>query len=312
VVYWDVDGRKDLLVGGTDGTVMIYLNVGTDEAPVFDGGTRLQVGPSGDKSDIDVGSRATPVPIDWNSDGKKDLVVGALDGKVRVFLNEGTHDSPDFRTMQFVQDDGVDLVVPTWRSSPDVADLTGDSRKDLLTGDTAGQLLFYENTGSDASPSFSGYVLVESDGVPIDLPLSPRSRPFLCEWTDDGVPDVLLGAGDGLVRLYRGVHPAVDAVVEESPRPAGGPRLLPAFPNPFRGGTTLPVALTGSDHVVLSVYDPAGRRVIRILDRKLGEGVHRVPWDGRDDRGRPVPSGVYFVRMVAERSTEGRTLVLRR
>ena len=40
---------------------------------------------------------------------------------------------------------------------------------------------------------------------PIDLAGSPRSRPFVCDWNEDGYPDVLIGAGDGLVRLYEGV-----------------------------------------------------------------------------------------------------------
>lgn len=47
VVYWDADTRKDLLVGQADGTVKIFLNVGTDTAPNFDGGTFLQVGQPG-------------------------------------------------------------------------------------------------------------------------------------------------------------------------------------------------------------------------------------------------------------------------
>ena len=156
VVHWDEDGRKDLLIGRSDGLVMVYLNVGTDAAPHFDRGARLQVGPAGSKTDIDVGSRAVPNAVDWNDDGRTDLVVGAIDGKLRLYLNEGTNAAPDFRTEQLVQDDGGDLAVPTSRSSPHVVDLTHDGRKDILAGNTEGQLLLYENTGSDELPSFSG------------------------------------------------------------------------------------------------------------------------------------------------------------
>ena len=80
VVYWDADARKDLLVGQAVGTVKVFLNVGTDTDPNFDGGTFLQVGQPGAKTIIDVGYRATPSVVDWNNDEKKDLVVGALDG----------------------------------------------------------------------------------------------------------------------------------------------------------------------------------------------------------------------------------------
>ena len=205
VVYWDADARKDLLVGQADGKVKIFLNIGTDENPTFDAGTFLQVGPAGSKTNIGVGARATPSAVDWNSNGKKDLVVGALDAKIHLFINEGTDAAPDFRVQTFAQANGSDLLVSAGRSSPDVLDLDGDGKKDILTGNTNGQLFFYSNTGSDAEPNFAGYESVESDGVPIDLAGTPRSRPFVCDWTCDGYPDVLIGAGDSKVHLYQSI-----------------------------------------------------------------------------------------------------------
>jgi hypothetical protein len=97
------------------------------------------------------------------------------------------------------------------RSSPVILDLDADGKKDLFTGNTNGQLLFYSNVGTDTKPSFSSYSRVEAGGIPIDLPGSPRSRPSVCYWTGDGhfgpidgYLDVLIGASDGKVHLYRG------------------------------------------------------------------------------------------------------------
>jgi hypothetical protein len=202
VVYWDADSRKDLLVGQTDGLLNLFLNNGTDAAPQFDGGRFLQVGEPGHKVDIDVGNRATAVVSDWNSDGRKDLVVGDRAGLVTVFLNEGTDTEPDFRAGFFVESFGEDLIVPSQLSSPTVADVTGDGNKDLVLGNTDGQLLLYENTGTDQAPAFEGWVSITSEGVPIDL-LGTRSRPSLCDWNDSGQLDVLVGSSDGTVRLYR-------------------------------------------------------------------------------------------------------------
>jgi len=212
VVYWDADTNKDLLIGQADGYVKIFLNIGTDEKPNFDGGHYIQAGKPGSKKNINVGNRATPSLVDWNNDGLRDMVVGAYDARIYIFINEGTDTEPNFFIQTFAQEDGSDLIVPGRRASPVILDLDGDGRKDILTGNTNGQLLFYGNVGTDEEPNFSGYSLVKSEGVPIDLAGSPRSRPFVCYWTGDGhfgpidaYPDVLIGAGDGKVHLYRTV-----------------------------------------------------------------------------------------------------------
>jgi len=214
VVYWDADDLKDLLVGQSAGTLKLFLNINTDSDPSFDGGTLLQVGPLGSKVNIEVGGRPTPTVIDWNNDDKKDLVLGAIDGKIHIFLNEGTDTEPDFIDKIFAQDGDIDLVVPSFRSSPVIFDADNDGKKDLIVGNTNGELLLYSNVGSDADPSFSGFVPVESTGVPIVLVGTPRSRPYVCYWTGDGhfgpkdvYPDVLIGAYDGNVHLYQGIIP---------------------------------------------------------------------------------------------------------
>jgi choice-of-anchor B domain-containing protein len=82
------------------------------------------------------------------------------------------------------------------------------------------------------------------------------------------------------------------------------------FPNPFNPSTRIPFELTNGGRVTLEVYDVAGRRVRAVLDRPLPAGLHEAEWDGRDDDGRGVASGVYFYRMQAGNRTETRRMVL--
>lgn len=209
VVFWDADDRKDLLVGQADGTVKIFLNTGTDSEPVFESGQLIAAGPAG--VPLDVGTRATPTFVDWNNDNLKDLVIGEVYGRILVYLNCGCNGGgpPSFCHADSsgisVQEDGLDMVVLPGRSSPVIMDLDGDGKKDILTGSKEGQLLFYSNVGTDEAPTFSGFSLVTANGAPIDLPSEARSRPFICDWTGDGYPDVLMGYGDGRVHLYQSV-----------------------------------------------------------------------------------------------------------
>ena len=73
-----------------------------------------------------------------------------------------------------------------------------------------------------------------------------------------------------------------------------------AAPNPFNPSTTMRWSLLAGGHVRLSVFDARGRRVRRLIDGlHTGPSWYTTVWDGRDDTGTSVPSGVYFARFDA-------------
>lgn len=202
VFDWNQDGLKDLVLGLADGAVHVALNENTNENPNFAAPEPVQVGEAGSKTDIDVGKRATLDVVDWNDDGRYDLVLGDLAGNVRVLLNEADSGPADFRSETMILDAAGGQGVPTGRASVAVADLNGDGRKDLVVGNTEGQLLFYANVGNDAEPEFAGFEAIRADGTVVDLDGQPRSRLFVGDANGDGRSDLLVGAKDGLVRLY--------------------------------------------------------------------------------------------------------------
>ena len=71
-------------------------------------------------------------------------------------------------------------------------------------------------------------------------------------------------------------------------------------PNPFNPMTRVSYASPTESRVRLAVYNVAGRHVRTLVDGEVGPGYHVAVWDGRDDRGVEVGSGVYFCRMEAE------------
>lgn len=72
-----------------------------------------------------------------------------------------------------------------------------------------------------------------------------------------------------------------------------------AFPNPFRAATRIAYKLERAASVSVVVYDVAGRPVRKVHERHEPSGDHDVMWDGLNDRRRPAPAGVYFVRVLA-------------
>jgi hypothetical protein len=88
--------------------------------------------------------------------------------------------------------------------------------------------------------------------------------------------------------------------------------LTQNYPNPFNPSTRIPYTLERPAQVTLTIYDVSGRRVRTLVDRVDGAGRHEREWDGRDDTGNEVASGVYFIRLtVAERAFTTRAVLLR-
>jgi hypothetical protein len=106
------------------------------------------------------------------------------------------------------------------------------------------------------------------------------------------------------------VRRSVIAVREEST--ALGVRLLPGLPNPFTHKTSLRFAFAEPAHVRLAIYDPRGRRVVTLVDGRIGAGSRIVTWDGRDEHGVRLGSGLYFYRLETENIFLSRKLVLLR
>ncbi len=106
--------------------------------------------------------------------------------------------------------------------------------------------------------------------------------------------------------------------VEEGPELAGGPAtpLLAAnWPNPFNASTLIRVTIPSGGRATsarLAVYDRRGRLVRLLFAGQAAPGHYLARWDGRDEGGRPAPSGIYFYRFTSgDQMVEGRMSLLR-
>jgi hypothetical protein len=75
-------------------------------------------------------------------------------------------------------------------------------------------------------------------------------------------------------------------------------RLYQNYPNPFNPETLFKYQISRAGSVGLTVFDVAGRQVVRLVEQRQSAGSYILRWDGRDDNGRSVPSGAYTCRLV--------------
>jgi hypothetical protein len=81
-------------------------------------------------------------------------------------------------------------------------------------------------------------------------------------------------------------------------------------PNPFNPTTTISFTLPQKSKVTLAIYDVEGSRVRTLVNESTGAGRHEYVWDGRNESGGSVSSGLYFYRLTAGKQTLTKKMVL--
>lgn len=291
VVDWNNDGLSDLLVGQADGRVALFLNKGTRGNPVFDGFSYLKLqngtyiwGYAGCNCDGGGPACTAPRMVDWNNDGKKDLLLGQWSGPfyynqpMYVCLNVGTDANPVFSDRMVFQ---LNTTPQQPYTMPFVADWNGDGILDLIAGDNSmwgptpnylgypslkapsGAINVWLGTTNNHGPvTFSTNVqnilsynggnsfasTLPSLSVTGACPVMSRKSVVLTDWTGTGIKDLVTGMQDGTVWYS----------------PNAGSVNFPVFTNCYRvvaGGTNVVVGdpvKVGSD----PWYEPSVNSVL--------------------------------------------------
>jgi hypothetical protein len=81
------------------------------------------------------------------------------------------------------------------------------------------------------------------------------------------------------------------------------------YPNPFNPATTISFSLAQSEKVKLKIYNLLGQEVLTLLNGEKPAGTHQIVWDGRDENGITVASGIYFYKLEAAGFKEVKRMV---
>jgi choice-of-anchor B domain-containing protein len=179
----------------------------------------------------------------------------------------------------------------------------------------------------DGDLMFVGYYTAGFKVFDISNPASPvlADAYDTSPYQDETGPDVYNGAYNAYPytrsgSVYVADHPAglfIFSVEGHVGQPTGaaarGPvvaRLGQNYPNPFNPATTIEYETLSTTHVVIGVYDVSGALLRTLVDERQSAGTHRASWDGRDNAGRTVASGVYYCRLEAGATRDAKRMVL--
>lgn len=247
---WDQDSDLDLLVGGGDGKLWLFQNIGTtklarfkSKQPILAGNrdrwgdsytgvllTNLVGNPladlavchSGNQVTIheNIGKKGAPTfselgitfevqnncqgrfdAADWNGDGTVDLITGSFGGKLQWHPNLGTADSPKFGSGKPFYG-----IQSAYNAHPRLIDFNQDGRLDLLLGNNWGSVTLYLNQKENLTLQKSK-PLLWSDGSNLNIRQNngDDTTPELVDLDHDGVLDLVSGGKNGQVFWMRGI-----------------------------------------------------------------------------------------------------------
>jgi hypothetical protein len=239
----DNDGDKDMLIGDLTGNIH-YFKKSTGGPQNF---TLFAANFGG----IDAGDYAAPNLFDVNRDGKLDLLIGSMNGRVKYYENTGTSTTPVFTLINSTFG-GIDVRQPGWfsgYSTPLMIDDNGNYS--LIVGSERGWLYKYDNIDGNLSGTFT-----LSDSMYISWREGGRSACAIADINNDGLYDAIIGNYAGGVSLFLGDNNVSTANVVPEANTS-----FNIYPNPARDEFIIECENHRSEGDIYTVTDFCGRIV---------------------------------------------------
>jgi len=325
VVDLDTDGDEDVIVASidhfvwyeNDGNQSFNLsvmsevpNAGRQVLPVdvdFDGDLDLYArsfygvyylendgGQMFTLNNLYVGQNTLHTPVksaDFGADGDSDAVFVNNNGELVLaeYVNGGHFN--------------INILANNYSGPFEVVDMNSDMHPDIviLNNYSPNNKLFLLQ--NDGNGQFSSFQIADNFRRGLDLKLGDLDA--------DGDIDIALASIlDQKLSWYENLTPV--GIEDETSMAFKTFDLKQNYPNPFNPTTTIRYSLPNTQRVTLAIYNLQGQKVRTLINFTQQTNEHQAVWDGRNDSGEAVSSGVYVYRLTAGEFSESRKMVLLR
>lgn len=254
----------------------------------------------------DMAGGAIPVDIDRN--GELEIVFVTTSGQLNAIRQNGMNVS------------GFPITTGEFFSCPPLAaDIDSDAKYEILVQTHLNTIMIYNNNGSQ----FTGF--------PFSLNYNGSTPATLTDLDNDGYYELVSGYSNGVLvvklrkalgnldawTVYRGSlnrqgsFSATGFVGNTDEVAINEVQLMANYPNPFNPQTTIRFALPKAEkNAVLTIYNSKGQKVQTLHQGHLDKGNHGFVFDGKDNKGNTVGSGLYFYRLQTEEKTITRKMLM--
>ena len=286
----DDDNYPEIIVTTTTtGNVMVYNHDGTLLFQKNVGGQ------------IKTGS----VVADMDNNGTKEIIVINTAGVINVLTTSGD----DYPNTPLSINQSVECT-------PTIARFDGENYAGIIFGDADGYLHSVRVDGTE-SPNFP---ILLGGNVKVSAALSDidRDSDFDIVIPNDEsifVIDVKRPAQSYEWYCYMGTWNRSGNIYQATPNndstiPQLVTTLYGNYPNPFNPETTIRFELANAGFVTMDIFNQKGQLVKTLLNTELPAGFHQITWNGKDQNGSPVSSGIYYYRMRSGKYSSTRKMIL--
>jgi len=286
----DSDTMPEMLIASSNGGYLYAVN--------HDGSVLFQ-------KNIGQQLKTSPVVADIDNNNTKEIVQIANNGNIYIMNNTGA-DLP-----------GTPIALGTAvECTPVVARFDGGNQAGIIFGDTNGKLHSVRLDGTE-SPNF-----------PITIGGNVKVSAALADIDSDNDFDIVIPNESAIYVIdikrpyqdlpwptYLGGYGRTGNVYQATPvtdpqAPAITTALLGASPNPFNPSTTISFSMETPGNASIDIYNQKGQMVKSLANGYFDSGTHHLTWNGTDNSGRSVASGLYFFRMKSGKFSSTKKMVL--